>query len=73
MGYRIIAYPAFRDAGLQDFATGDRVQFTGNGRTQPERDAGLTNGRVGTITGLEVEGGVLLFDQPNQPKLHPCH
>ncbi len=43
--------------GNAAFAEGDRIQFTGNGRTQAERNAGLVNGRVGTITGLEIEGG----------------
>ena len=44
--------------GEQPFATGDRIQFTGNGRTQAEKKAGLVNGRVGTIAALEIgEGG----------------
>ena len=37
--------------GEEQFATGDRIQFTGNGRTKDERRAGLVNGRVGTIAG----------------------
>jgi hypothetical protein len=40
--------------GMADFATGDRIQFTGNGRTKGDRLAGLTNGRVGTVTALEI-------------------
>ena len=36
--------------GTAQFATGDRIQFSGNGRTKKEKDAGLTNGRVGNIT-----------------------
>ena len=44
-------------SGAKEFATGDRIQFTGNGRTKQEKNAGLTNGRVGTITGLDIEGG----------------
>ena len=44
-------------AGAKEFATGDRIQFTGNGRTAQEKKSGLTNGRVGTITGLDIEGG----------------
>src|SRR5271168_4073423 len=40
--------------GEAQFATGDRIQFTGNGRTQAEKRAGLTNGRVGTIAGIEI-------------------
>ena len=44
--------------GEQQFAEGDRIQFTGNGRTQAEKKAGLVNGRVGTIAALEIaEGG----------------
>jgi AAA domain/Relaxase/Mobilisation nuclease domain len=40
--------------GEAQFAEGDRIQFTGNGRTKDERRAGLVNGRVGTIAALEV-------------------
>ena len=40
--------------GEQQFATGDRIQFTGNGRTKAEKLAGLTNGRVGTIAEIEI-------------------
>jgi hypothetical protein len=43
-------------AGEQQFATGDRIQFAGNGRTQKEKNAGLTNGRVGTIADIEITG-----------------
>ena len=43
--------------GEAQFATGDRIQFTGNGRTKAERNAGLTNGRVGTVTALEIDHG----------------
>ena len=39
--------------GAAQFATGDRIQFTGNGRTKAEKNAGLTNGRVGTVTALD--------------------
>lgn len=42
-------------AGAQVFATGDRIQFSGNGRTQREKRAGLVNGAVGTVTGLEID------------------
>ena len=41
--------------GAAQFATGDRIQFTGNGRTKAEKNAGLTNGRVGTVTALEID------------------
>jgi hypothetical protein len=41
--------------GAVQFATGDRMQFTGNGRTKAEKNAGLTNGRVGTVTALETD------------------
>ena len=40
--------------GEAQFAEGDRIQFTGNGRTKAEKNAGLTNGRVGTVTALEI-------------------
>ena len=43
--------------GKAIFAAGDRIQFSGNGRTQAERNAGLTNGRVGTIAALEIGKG----------------
>jgi ATP-dependent exoDNAse (exonuclease V) alpha subunit len=42
-------------AGAQAFASGDRIQFTGNGRTKAEKNAGLTNGRVGTVSALEID------------------
>jgi ATP-dependent exoDNAse (exonuclease V) alpha subunit len=41
--------------GAAQFATGDRIQFTGNGRTKAEKNAGLTNGRVGTVTALAID------------------
>ena len=41
--------------GEQQFATGDRIQFTGNGRTKKERRAGLVNGAVGIVTTLEID------------------
>jgi ATP-dependent exoDNAse (exonuclease V) alpha subunit len=43
--------------GAKEFARGDRIQFTGTSRIAKEKNAGLTNGRVGTITGLDIEGG----------------
>jgi ribosomal protein L21E len=43
-------------AGAKEFATGDRVQFTGNGTSQREKNAGLTNGRVGTVTEIDTTG-----------------
>jgi ATP-dependent exoDNAse (exonuclease V) alpha subunit len=42
-------------AGEQQFATGDRIQFTANGRTQKEKRAGLVNGAVGTVTALKID------------------
>ncbi len=42
--------------GAKNFATGDRIQFTGNGYSQADRKAGFTNGRVGTITGIDTSG-----------------
>ena len=41
--------------GLQNFAEGDRIQFTANGRTQREKNAGLTNGRVGTVESITYD------------------
>ena len=43
-------------SGAKKFATGDRIQFTGNGYTQSEKNAGFTNGRVGTITEIDTTG-----------------
>ena len=43
-------------SGAQEFAAGDRVQFTGTGAREQKKQ-GLVNGRVGTITGIEVEDG----------------
>lgn len=41
------------------FAEGDRIQFSGNGYGKKAKNAGLTNGRVGTITAIEFEGDFL--------------
>ena len=43
-------------SGSQDFATGDRIQFSGNGYGQKQIRAGFTNGRVGTITEIDTTG-----------------
>jgi ATP-dependent exoDNAse (exonuclease V) alpha subunit len=43
-------------AGAQEFATGDRIQFAGNGYGQKQIRAGFTNGRVGTITEIDTSG-----------------
>jgi hypothetical protein len=43
-------------AGAQDFATGDRIQFSGNGYGKKQKNAGLTNGRVGTISEIDTTG-----------------
>jgi AAA domain-containing protein/relaxase-like protein len=42
--------------GAQEFSTGDRILFSGNGRTQQEKRAGLTNGNAGTIAGIDMTG-----------------
>jgi hypothetical protein len=42
--------------GAKEFATGDRIQFTGNGYSQRDKLAGFTNGRVGTITEIDTSG-----------------
>ena len=39
--------------GPQAFAKGDRVQFTGNARRKSDRDAGFTNGVVGTVRDID--------------------
>jgi ribosomal protein L21E len=41
--------------GPQAYATGDRVQFTGNAWTQEGRESGLVNGRVGTVEALTYD------------------
>jgi hypothetical protein len=44
--------------GQQQFATGDRIQFTGTGYGKEAKQAGLVNGRVGTVAGIDfTEGG----------------
>ena len=40
--------------GSQAFAAGDRIQFTGNGRTKAEKNAGLVNGRVGSVEAITL-------------------
>jgi len=46
-------------AGAEDFATGDRIQFTGNGYGKRAINMGFTNGRVGTIKDIAFEGDSL--------------
>jgi Ti-type conjugative transfer relaxase TraA len=41
--------------GVQAFAVGDRVQFTGNATRRPDKIAGFVNGAVGTVQGIEGE------------------
>jgi hypothetical protein len=41
--------------GEQQFATGDRIQFTGNARSKQDKDAGLFNGAVGIVRGIEID------------------
>ena len=43
-------------SGPAEFAAGDRIQFTGNGYSKTQKNAGLTNGRVGTITAIDTGG-----------------
>ncbi len=43
-------------SGPAEFAAGDRIQFTGNGYSKREKSAGLTNGRVGTVTAIDTGG-----------------
>jgi hypothetical protein len=42
--------------GAQEFSTGDRILFSGNGKTPQEKRAGLTNGNAGTISGIDMAG-----------------
>lgn len=42
--------------GEAAFATGDRIQFTGNGYGKEAKNSGLTNGRVGTIEAIDTTG-----------------
>jgi hypothetical protein len=42
--------------GAKAFATGDRVMFSGGGRTAAEKRAGLINGNAGTITEIDTTG-----------------
>ena len=39
--------------GLTPFATGDRIQFTGSAYRKADRDAGLANGMVGSISAID--------------------
>jgi Ti-type conjugative transfer relaxase TraA len=39
--------------GAQDFATGDRIQFTGNAANRAQKDAGLYNGAAGSVTAID--------------------
>jgi hypothetical protein len=42
----------FAKDGAAQFATGDRIQFTGTARDKSQKRAGLTNGRVGTVESI---------------------
>jgi hypothetical protein len=42
--------------GEQQFATGDRIQFTGTSRKQAQKKAGLANGAVGTVRKIAIDG-----------------
>jgi hypothetical protein len=42
----------FAKDGAAQFATGDRIQFTGTARDKRQKRAGLTNGRVGTVASI---------------------
>jgi ATP-dependent exoDNAse (exonuclease V) alpha subunit len=42
--------------GPMQFAVGDRVQFTGNGRSKADKARGLINGRLGTLTAFHRQG-----------------
>jgi hypothetical protein len=50
--------------GPQLFATGDRVQFTGNAASKARRDAGLFNGAAGTIRAIDGEFVTVALDAP---------
>jgi AAA domain-containing protein/relaxase-like protein len=42
--------------GEQQFASGDRIQFTGTSRKQAQKKAGLANGAVGTVRKIDIDG-----------------
>jgi ATP-dependent exoDNAse (exonuclease V) alpha subunit len=43
--------------GAAAFAAGDRVQFTDNGWSRKEKEAGLVNGVVGTVLAIDTGHG----------------
>ena len=43
--------------GTEMFVVGDRVQLTDNGLSRKEKDAGLVNGGVGTLTAIDTSSG----------------
>jgi AAA domain/Relaxase/Mobilisation nuclease domain len=59
--------------GEQQFATGDRIQFTGTSRKQAQKRAGISAGNVGTVRGIDIgkDGRARLtveFDAPRGEK-----
>jgi ATP-dependent exoDNAse (exonuclease V) alpha subunit len=58
--------------GEQQFATGDRIQFTGTSRKQAQKRAGLSNGNVGTVRAIDIRDGrarlTVEFDAPRGEK-----
>jgi hypothetical protein len=55
--------------GAEAFARGDRIQFTGNGWGKQQREAGFTNGSVGTIRAIEGDRLTVALDaKKGQPE-----
>ena len=54
--------------GEQTFAEGDRIRFTGNARTQKQKDAGLYNGSAGTVERIEGDKMTVQLDGAKDAK-----
>jgi AAA domain len=59
--------------GEQQFATGDRIQFTGTSRKQAQKRAGVSAGNVGTVRGIDIDKNgrarlTVEFDAPRGEK-----
>jgi Ti-type conjugative transfer relaxase TraA len=55
--------------GVAPFAEGDRIQFTGTSARREERQAGISNGGVGTIRAIEGDRVTVALDgKPDAPE-----